>query len=230
VCIKMSEYFTVKDEVTRHYRRFNAEGRQLTVRIPAPPPPPPPNTSGAEQYPAQYFADSVDELFEYSLRDLDPSDMVGISIHNANHQQDRPIGLSFRKRDHISRDVLWSVFEVTQSNARYQALDTLTFYVHSVKMPVGFWKVTTSKGRPLSMMAHLKRSRVEVKATENCQVHALVIAKARVTNDPDYKAYRFGAEVLAQGQRVVAGVGRRFQQRRKHPRATGLFSAICLTL
>ena len=57
--------------------------------------------------------------------------MVGISIHNANHQPDRPIGLSFR-RDQISRDVLWSVFEVTQSNARYQALDTLTFYVHSV--------------------------------------------------------------------------------------------------
>jgi hypothetical protein len=33
----MSRYFTVQDEVTRHYRRFNAEGRELTVRMTVPP-------------------------------------------------------------------------------------------------------------------------------------------------------------------------------------------------
>lgn len=38
--------------------------------------------------PAQYFADSVDELFEYSLRDLDPTGMVGTSIHKADNQQE----------------------------------------------------------------------------------------------------------------------------------------------
>jgi len=128
----MSRYFTVQNEITRHYRRFNAEGRQLTVRLTAPPP-----TSTV----AHYFVDSVDALFEYYLRDLQPSDMVGISIHNADNQQARPVGLSFRRRYQISRDVLWSVFEkVTQSNARYQALDTLTFHVHSVEMTVGFGK------------------------------------------------------------------------------------------
>jgi hypothetical protein len=53
------------------------------------------------------------------------------------------------------------VFEVT--NARYHALDTLI--THSEKMPVGFGKrAETSKGRPLSVMAHLKRSIVEVNA------------------------------------------------------------------
>jgi hypothetical protein len=97
----------------------------------------PPWTSTA----ARHFADSVDEVFEYSLRDLQPGDMVGISIHNADNQQDRPVGLSFRRRDQISREVLWSVFEkVTQSNAQYRALDTLTFHVRSVRMPVGFGK------------------------------------------------------------------------------------------
>jgi len=111
----------VQDGVTRHYRRFNAEGRELTEGV---------GSSSHERCGARprYFADSVDELFEYSLRDLDPSDMVGISIHNATNRQDRPIGLGFR-RDQISRDVLWSVFDkVIQSNARYQALDTLTFH------------------------------------------------------------------------------------------------------
>ena len=70
--------------------------------------------------------------------------MVGISIHNADNQQDRPIELSFRKRN-----VLWNVFEkMMQSNARYQALDTRTFHVHSVRMPVGFDKRRRRKEDP----------------------------------------------------------------------------------
>jgi len=69
-----------------------------------------PPSSAEAQDSARYFADSVDELFEYSLRDLDPCDMVGISIQNATSHQDRPIGLSFR-RDQISRDILWSIFD-----------------------------------------------------------------------------------------------------------------------
>jgi hypothetical protein len=80
----MSPYFTVQNEITRHYRRFNAQGRQLTVRLTAPPP---------ASTMTRHFVDSVDALFEYSLRDLQPSDMVGISIHNADNQHDRPVGL-----------------------------------------------------------------------------------------------------------------------------------------
>jgi hypothetical protein len=130
----MSRYFTVQEEVTRHYRRCKAEGREQTVRMTSPP-----VARAAEQDPAQYFAHSVDDLFDKTLRDLDSSGMVGISIHNADNQQDKPIGLSLRRRYQISRVVLWSVFEkVTQANAKFQALDTLTFNVHSVKMPVDF--------------------------------------------------------------------------------------------
>jgi hypothetical protein len=89
------------------------------------------------------------------------------------------------------------VFEVTQSNARYQSLDTLTFHFHSVKIPVGFGKRTeTSKERPLSVMAHLKRSIVEVKAEENNLAHALVIAVSKMTNDLNYKAYIQGRKIL----------------------------------
>jgi len=74
-----------------------------------------PPTSAAARDPARHSANSVDELFEYLLRDLEPGDMVGISIYNADNQQDKLIGLSFGRRDQISRDVLWSVFKkVTQ--------------------------------------------------------------------------------------------------------------------
>ena len=49
--------------------------------------------------------------------------------------------------------------------------------VHSVRLPVGFGR--GRKGRPLSVMAHLKRSVVEVKASENCLAHAIIIAIAK---------------------------------------------------
>ena len=162
----MSRYFTEQNEVRRHYRRSNAEGRELMVRMPVLP------ASAAAQDPARRFANSVDERFEYALHDLKPGDIVGISIHNADNPQDKPIGLSFRRRDQISRDVLWSVFEkVTQLNARYQAPHTLNFYVHSVKMPVDFGKADSSNERPLSVTDYLKRSIVETKADKNFLAH-----------------------------------------------------------
>jgi len=44
----------------------------------------------------------------------------------------------------------------------------------------------------MSVMVHLERSIMEVKTKANCLAHALLIAVTRVTNDPDYKAYRQG--------------------------------------
>jgi len=61
-------------------------------------------------------------------------------------------------------------------------------------MPGGFGKrARKSMGRPLSTMAHLKKSIVEVKTEENCLANALVIGVAKVENDPNYKAYRQGS-------------------------------------
>ena len=68
--------------------------------------------------------------------------------------------------------------------------------VHSVTMPVGFGKdAIKRKGRPLATLAHPKKSIVEVRAGENCLAHTLVIAIARLNNDPNYKAYRQGYKI-----------------------------------
>ena len=64
--------------------------------------------------------------------------------------------------------------------------------VHSVKILVGFGRAIKNKGRPLLVMAQLKRSVVEIKAEHNCMAHALIIAIAKVEKDPNYKAYRQG--------------------------------------
>ena len=151
--------FTIEEEQTRQYRRFNAQGTQLTVRLLRLP-------EEQDPSPMSHFLDSVTELFEHALRDLEDSDMVGITISNEVEMKDRAIGISFRRKDQITRDVIWSVFEkVAQSNARFNALDKLVMTVHSVKMSIGHGGAgIATKGRPLDIMVHLKKSIVQVRA------------------------------------------------------------------
>jgi len=85
-----------------------------------------------------HFLASVTELFEYALRDCEDSDIVGVTISNEVNVQDKVIGISFRRKDQIMGNVIWSVFEVAQTKARFNALDNLVMTVHSVKKPVSF--------------------------------------------------------------------------------------------
>jgi hypothetical protein len=75
--------------------------------------------------PVDHFLASVNELFEHVLQDVLDSDMVGVAIRNEVNQSDKPIRISFTRRDQISGNVIWSVFEkVSQSTSRFNALDT----------------------------------------------------------------------------------------------------------
>jgi len=153
----MARRFDKLDRNTRRYRRYNAVGRQITALLI-----PPLDNSDT----VKHFLASVNDLFEHVLRDVVDSDMVGITIRNQVNQNDRPIGISFRRKDQLSADVIGSVFEkVSQSNSRFDALDTLVVTVHSEMKPVGFGKrEIKSRGRTLSVMVHLKTSIVEAKA------------------------------------------------------------------
>jgi len=147
--LRMARRFEIDDTIRRQYRRYNAVGTQLTVRILPP---------AGNIDPVGHFLAGLKELFEYALQDVSNSDMVGIIIQNQVNLNDKPIAISFRRKDQLSGEVIWSVFEkVSQSNARFNALDTLVVTVHSVQMPVGYGKhAIKSKGRPLSVKAHLK--------------------------------------------------------------------------
>ena len=61
--------------------------------------------------------------------------------------------------------ILSLVQKVSQSNARFNALDKLIMTVFSVRMPEGFGRAIKIRGGPLSVMAHLKTNVVEVKAS-----------------------------------------------------------------
>ena len=77
--------------------------------------------------------------------------MVGITIQNRENQIDKPIGNSFRRKDQLAADVIFSLMQkVSQSNARFNALDKVIITVYSVRMTVGFGKLgKKSRGRPL---------------------------------------------------------------------------------
>ena len=98
--------------------------------------------------------------------------------------------------------------KVAQSNARYNAMDRLNVVVQSVKMPVCFGrKSIKSKGRPLHEVVHEKRSIIDVISKTNCLAHALLIAIARLENEPVYKSYRRGWKIGAAVQNLLETTG-----------------------
>ena len=56
-------------------------------------------------------------------------------------------------------------------------------------------------------MVHLKRSIIEVKAETHFLVHALIIAIARITNDPNYKAYQQERGIIPEVQHLLQTTG-----------------------
>jgi len=95
-----TQRFTIEEEQTRPYRRFNAQGTQLTMRLL------PPSEREENSDPMSHFLASVTELFEYVLRDLQDSDMIGVTISNEVNVKDRAIGISFRRKDQITGTVI----------------------------------------------------------------------------------------------------------------------------
>jgi hypothetical protein len=74
-------------------------------------------------------------------------------------------------------------------------------------MPIGFGRGIKTKGRPLSVMAHLKRSIIEVKAEQICLAHAIIVTIAKITNDPNYVSYRKGYKIIPVVQNLLETTG-----------------------
>jgi len=60
--------------------------------------------------------------------------MVGMTIHNQVNQSDKSIGISFRRKDQLPGEVIWSVFEkLSRSNSRFNALGNLVVNMHMLR-------------------------------------------------------------------------------------------------
>ena len=157
----------------------------------------------------RHFLASLKDLFRHALQNLRDSDMVGLVIQNRVNQNDKPIEIIFRRMDLLAGDVILSLVQrVSYSNSKFNALNKLIMTVHSVRFPVGFGKrANKNRGRPLSVMAHLKTSVVDVKASENCLAHAIIIAIVKAKNSPLYLAYRRRYKIRPVVQKLLAKTG-----------------------
>jgi len=134
--------------------------------------------------------------------------MVAISIRNEVNVRDKAIGIRFRRKDPHSADVILKVLEkVTRSTSLFNALYKLILEVHSVNMPGGFGRSIKTNVRPLDTLSHLKKSIVRVKSETNCLAHALIIAIAKITKEPNYKSYRDGRKLCPVVQRLLETTG-----------------------
>jgi len=98
----MDRKFTIINEITREYRRFNTVGIQLTDRLLPP-------TVRDERDPVSHFIASVSNLCEHALRNCDDSDMIGVSIRNEVNMRDKAFGICFRSKDQLSTDVILNI-------------------------------------------------------------------------------------------------------------------------
>jgi hypothetical protein len=91
--------FLIEREIQRRYQHFNSVGTQLTVQLL------PPSIRG-DTNPITHFLASVTDMLEYAVRNVRGSDIVGLTIRNTVNRQDKGIGISFRRRDQLSEDVI----------------------------------------------------------------------------------------------------------------------------
>ena len=91
--------FTIDSETDRQYSHFNARGTELTVRLLPP-------AIEDNQDSITNFKTSLNDLFDYALRNVDDSDMVGVTIHNEVNLLDKAISISFRRKDQLSEEVI----------------------------------------------------------------------------------------------------------------------------
>ena len=115
--INMARRFEIEDTITPRHSRLNAMGTQLIIRLLPP-------FNDRDSF--SHFLASVNDLYEHALQNLSDSEMVGITIHNRVNQNNKPIGLSCRRKHQLAGDVIWRVFEVSQSNSRFNSLNNLT--------------------------------------------------------------------------------------------------------
>ena len=121
----MSSSFDIVNEVMRHYRRSDIIGTQHTLRFITQP--------KADTNTVINFLARVNDLFEHAVQDVTDGDMVGMSIHGEVNQNDKSIGIIFRRRYKLSGEVIWNIFEkVALSNDRFNVLETLTVVEHAV--------------------------------------------------------------------------------------------------
>ena len=137
--------------------------------------------------------ESTMKIFHHLLEEVKegmaPNDQVRFILRS--EQLETPISLPFMPVERLTTERVYSELErVIQSNQEFRLNDTVTIDINHVKTPQGSGR---SKRTILDIDDYLnqKNSVVRIKNKDDlCLARALVVARARIENDPRYKQIR----------------------------------------
>ena len=126
------------------------------------------------------------QILDETIGGVPPQDQVRFLLHSP--QLDKPIHFPFMAADRLTSERILAEFErVIQSNQEFRLNDTVEINVIHVSMPVGG---KGNKRSEVNLEKHLKKKRSIIRIQnedELCMARALVVAKAKLDNDPHYK-------------------------------------------
>ena len=130
-------------------------------------------------------------LIEDVTWDMNPNDQVRFILRS--EQLDTPISIPFMEVERLTTERVFSQIErVIQSNQEFRLNDTVTIDIIHVETPQGSGK-SNLKRTTLNIREYLKKkgSIISINNTDNlCLARALVVAVARIENDPKYNQIR----------------------------------------
>ena len=137
--------------------------------------------------------ESTLKIFHYLLEEVKegmaPNDQVRFILRS--EQLETPISLPFMPVERLNAERVYSELErVIQSNQEFRLNDTVTIDINHVKTPQGSRR---KKRTTYDINDHLKQKNSVVRIENKddlCLARALIVAKARIENDPSYNYIR----------------------------------------
>ena len=127
------------------------------------------------------------QILDETIGGVPPQDQVRFVLHS--NQLEYPINFPFMAPNRLTTERILAEFErVIQSNKEFRLNDTVEMNVIHVSMPMGGKR---SKRSEVNLEKHLdkKKSIVRIRnEDELCMARALVVAKAKLDNNPQYKS------------------------------------------
>ena len=176
--------FYVKESVTKHKsKKFRMSATNYKIRF---------NNTVSDLDLIESY-ERTQAIFEHLLNDvtegMDERDQVRFVLRS--EQLDTPISMPFMSVEQLTPEKVFSQIErVIQSNRHFRLNDTVTVDIIHVEAPQGSGR---SRRTTLNIQEYLhkKGSVITIQNNDNlCLARALVVAIAKVENDPNYKHLR----------------------------------------
>ena len=126
------------------------------------------------------------QILDETIGGVPPQDQVRFVLHS--NQLDKPIHFPFTAAERLAIERILAEFErVIQSNQEFRLNDTVEINVIHMSMLIGS---RGNKRSEVNLEKHLEKKKSLVRIQNNdeiCMARALMVAKAKLDNDPQWK-------------------------------------------